>query len=92
MKSICIARVLFMSFISGYSQEYTIKGRINSPDSLMILFRNGIEKTGTLFTKSGKFDFYGKLKHPEFMTLIFFKVGKREYVIRDFLLKEVKQL
>ncbi|MEO6845021.1 MAG: TlpA disulfide reductase family protein [Ginsengibacter sp.] len=87
MKTICIAVVLLMPFIPGYSQEYTIKGKINSPDSLMILFGNGIVKTDTLFTKSGEFYFHGKLKHPDLMTLIVFKAGKREYVKRDFFIE-----
>lgn len=87
MKTICISWLLLLSFCSGYSQSFTIKGKINSPDSLMILFGNGIVKTDTLFTKSGEFKFEGKLNHPDLMTLIVFKKGKKEYVKRDFFIE-----
>lgn len=73
--------VFFYTKVSA--QNFTIKGRIEKNDSLMIMFGDGI-KIDTLFTKTGYFNFKRDLVYPELLTLVLIKPGTKDYAKRDF--------
>lgn len=81
---------MILSCIMGwktYAQNLKVKGKIESPDTLMILMGDG-KVIDTLITHNKEFMFQRKMKHPELLTIVAIKVNSKEYAKRDFFIGE----
>lgn len=78
MKNQMLILVCLLCCLDVFSQEITVRGKINSRDSLMILFGNDVS-IDTIFTKTGRFNFKRKLAHAELFTLAVVNTGTRAF-------------
>ena len=80
---------MILSCIVGwktYAQNLTVKGKIDCPDTLMILIGDGIV-IDTLISFNKEFMFQRKMEHPELLTIVAIKVNSREYAKKDFFIE-----
>lgn len=65
------------------AQILTVKGKIHTSESLMILFGDGI-LIDTILTENGEFHFQREVTHPELLTLVAIEKESNKWVKRDF--------
>ncbi|MFD1770422.1 TlpA family protein disulfide reductase [Sphingobacterium suaedae] len=85
MRHLFILIMILHGIVAGatFAQTLTVKGKIHTPDSLMILFGDGI-RIDTLFSLTGEFHFQREMMHPELLTVVAMKRGSNEYAKKDF--------
>ncbi|GHE32230.1 TlpA disulfide reductase family protein [Sphingobacterium griseoflavum] len=85
MKNLIILTMILHCIMGGkiFAQMLTVEGKIDSSDSLMILFGDGI-MIDTLMCTNGEFQFKRDMQHPELLTIVAIKIKSNEYAKRDF--------
>ena len=84
MKKVYLTILLTLSIALSQAQTFIVKGKVNMPDSLNILFGNGVTKIDTLIANNGYFELSGNLPHPDIYTIVFQdKHHPRNYLKKD---------
>jgi len=77
--------LLMLSITAGRAQVFIVKGKVTMPDSLNIMFGNGVNKIDTLIASNGYFELKGNLTHPDLYTIVF----QDKHQLRNYLKKDI---
>ena len=85
MKKTYLMILLMLSITAGRAQVFIVKGKVTMPDSLNIMFGNGVNKIDTLIASNGYFELKGNLTHPDLYTIVF----QDKHQLRNYLKKDI---